>query len=160
MNNKISYKLGFTLIELLVVVLIIGILTSIALPQYQKAVEKARAAEGITMMRNIANANQRFFLANGRYAGHGELDLLDIEIPGSDFQVLGTTRIQTNYFVYSAAASDAITAIAFAQRLPFKKAYYLYILSSNPRRLRCYAYSTATAAQKSLCNRIDETGGL
>ena len=60
-------KQGFTLVELLVVVLIIGILSSVALPQYTKAVNKAKGSEVLTTMNSLSKAFNMAYLEDGGY---------------------------------------------------------------------------------------------
>ncbi len=73
---------GFTLIELLVVVLIIAILAAVALPQYQKAVNKARGSEAIQALDTLDKAIHSYYLTHGTYEGLSG-DTLDITIPQS-----------------------------------------------------------------------------
>lgn len=95
---------GFTLIELFVVVLIIGILSAVALPQYQKAVEKSKATQALVLLKSLMNAQTGYFLANGQYAT--KLDLLDIDMPGwtgntkwSNYGHISDTRSNDNWSI-------------------------------------------------------------
>ena len=73
-------SLGFTLIELLVVVLIIGILSAVALPQYQKAAAKSRFTQLQTAGKSLKDAMELYYMANGSYPLYWKD--LDIEYSG------------------------------------------------------------------------------
>ena len=69
-------KSGFTLMELLGVVLIIAILTSIALPQYRRSLERAKAMEGIMTLKSVADAAKRYKAATSEApTGFNQLDV-------------------------------------------------------------------------------------
>ncbi|MDO5765238.1 MAG: prepilin-type N-terminal cleavage/methylation domain-containing protein, partial [Elusimicrobiales bacterium] len=107
-------KQGFTLIELLVVVLIIGILSAVALPQYTKAVEKSRAAEALALVRALRTAQEAYYLTNGDYAT--EVTALDVEVPGADGTYGGASRRRSKWFSY--ALKPTARQIVVANRLP------------------------------------------
>jgi prepilin-type N-terminal cleavage/methylation domain-containing protein len=88
---------GFTLIELLVVVLIIGILASIAIPQYFKVVEKSRVAEAMSLISAIKSAEERYLAKGGSYTA--DFTQLDISYPG-----MTATGIPTKFFNGGVAA--------------------------------------------------------
>ena len=84
MKEVTNNKRAFTLIELLVVVLIIGILAAVAVPQYQKAVAKARYMSIAPLLKTIKDAQEVYFLSNGEYTT--DFNALDVSLPGEAVQ--------------------------------------------------------------------------
>ena len=118
-RNVILNKKAFTLIELLVVVLIIGILAAIALPQYQIAVGKSRAAEALAKVNTAKDAIERYYLVNGKYPS-GIItdvqvfsDIVDISLPSlkSKERFVYYDNIYINYGVYTSGGNINISQI-------------------------------------------------
>ena len=84
---------GFTLLELLMVVIIIGILASIALPQYLKTAERARAAEALTTLGAIRASQIRYKAQTTAYAT--DVANLDVDMPTGGSWTYSTTPTTT-----------------------------------------------------------------
>jgi type IV pilus assembly protein PilE len=67
--RKMMY--GVTLIELMVVMVILAIVMGFGVPGYRQYVMRANRADATTALLRVATAQERFFIANGRYATDG-----------------------------------------------------------------------------------------
>ena len=125
-------KKAFTLLELLVVVLIIGILTGIALPQYKKAVLRSKFAAIKDKTRAIYNAEQRYYLINNTYT--------------TNWNNLDITNISSNCNINS--PSNYIFC-----NLTDKKGNILsqYIIMTRTNQLRCDAFGEKNNLPNKIC---------
>ncbi|ENX3947354.1 pilin [Photobacterium damselae] len=69
---------GFTLIELMIVVAVIGVLSAIAIPQYQKYVAKAEVASALATMTGVKTNIEASTVENGLFPKAGTESALGI----------------------------------------------------------------------------------
>ncbi|QWT21528.1 prepilin-type N-terminal cleavage/methylation domain-containing protein [Bacillus sp. NP157] len=61
-------KRGFTLIELMIAVAIVAILAALAVTQYSRYTYRARRGDGQKLLMALANAEERYFAQQNKYA--------------------------------------------------------------------------------------------
>ena len=154
-------KTGFTLIELLVVVLIIGILASIALPQYKMAVAKSRYAALKPLVQALATAEEQYFMANNQYTD--QMSELSLEIPGTPlpnsdaYRSYGRNKYcsitigsAVNQYLY---CKDSSVGLSYGKKLVRNKNYFCVAYSDSP-----YYLIAKKICQNETNNTLDENG--
>ena len=126
-------KKGFTLLELLVVVLIIGILATIALPQYKMAVGKTKFSELKTITKAVQQSAQRYYMTNGTYNLKAKDLDLDLDITGGEddrsFYLRGGIRCE----IWSEGSQQRV----MCQKTIFKKTMQFFVHRENGRPVLC-----------------------
>ena len=113
-----SDQKGVTLLELMVVVVIIGIIAAIAYPSYTQFIVKSKRAASSSVLLQVADRQQQFFMDNKQYAT--KLSTLgfaadDFMINDDGTMVSASNSRRTYKITLSGATATAFTVEAIPQ---------------------------------------------
>ena len=109
MRNKKAKK-GYTLLEVLVVVVIIGVLTYVSVPTYNRLINKSDVSDALHKIDMFSGAEGKYFIEHGGYTG--SLGSLETPLKGSSAEISTTNYNyslgdphENNYCVYAESTS-------------------------------------------------------
>ena len=151
-------KKGFTLLELLVVVLIIGILASIALPQYKKAVEKAKLSEALTTVKSIEGAIYRLMYQNDNAEDMKiTFDMLDIEFANETSETYTTDNFKYEFFGDGISQNTATAIMAIRTNGSYELMIMITMDGLGTHSFR-YCYTNNTEIGEYICESLQPQG--
>ena len=101
MNSKRQNQ-GFTLLEVIIVIIIVGVLSSLALPRYVSTVEYSRSTEALNMFSALRESMERCYSVQKDYT-NCTLSKIDFADPSgnakSHFGYASTTNTASGYSI-------------------------------------------------------------
>lgn len=103
---------GFTLVELLIALVIVGILTSVALPLYTRYQQRTYRSQAYADLGDCAQALERFYTLNFTYAGANLAVICSATSPPSGTALYNLTLPTATASAFTLRATPVATAAA------------------------------------------------
>ena len=114
---------GFSLLELVVVLVVIGILSAIAIPQYTGYLQKGRDTDAQMSLRSISASQERFKLLYGTYCGPTSSPICNSSATIIS-NLLSGVNLNTKYFSFTIVSSSATSFLVRADSINVSNSYF------------------------------------
>ncbi|MCM8801489.1 MAG: prepilin-type N-terminal cleavage/methylation domain-containing protein [Candidatus Omnitrophica bacterium] len=136
-------KKGFTLLELIVVIIVLGVIMSIALPQYFKVVERSRTSEAVNVLGILRAAQVRYYAQNSAFTN--DINDLDVDVTTPTYYDIALNN--------PAYAEDAVVATLTRNNVRVPAGYAGYTLTITVNGL------IACSNNADACRELGYSGG-